>query len=155
MKRTMSKSDRIIDAAVKVIAKNGYQQFLMEQRRARKARATRQVPPEPVAPPADVPALRRLRLSRSAVASRWARPVAGVGACASGSGRLVGRSGWGDAAFDSSMDQCDPAPVLSASGHASRDARNTFIPQSKQKWLGGFPRAPRLAIGPLPQKRPP
>jgi FkbH-like protein len=39
-----------------IIAKNGYQQFLMEQRRARKARATRQVPPEPVAPPADVPA---------------------------------------------------------------------------------------------------
>ncbi|KQY83784.1 hypothetical protein ASD25_24265 [Brevundimonas sp. Root1423] len=42
---------------------------------------------------ARLAALRRLRLSRSAVDSRWARAVAGVFAGASGSGRLVGSGG--------------------------------------------------------------
>ena len=48
-------------------------------------------------------ALRRFRLALSAVASRWARAVAGVLGGASGSGRLGGRSGSGVGIFDSSM----------------------------------------------------
>ena len=50
-----------------------------------------------------VAALRRLRLSRSAVDNRWARAMAGVFAGANGSGRLVGSGGWDPVIFDSSM----------------------------------------------------
>jgi hypothetical protein len=52
---------------------------------------------------ARLAALRRFRLSLSAVASRWALAVAGVFGGASGSGRLGGSFGRGAGFFDSSI----------------------------------------------------